>query len=66
LPFEIQNATESASHGRPFYKIDLNTVEKEHIRRVLEYTNGNKTKAAELLGIALTTLYRKLSSYNMS
>ena len=66
LPFEIQNTTESASHDRPFYTIDLNTVEKEHIRRVLEYTNGNKTKAAELLGIALTTLYRKLSAYNMS
>ena len=66
LPLEIQNTAESASHGRPFYTIDLNTVEKEHIRRVLEYTNGNKTKAADLLGIALTTLYRKLSAYNMS
>lgn len=66
LPFEIQNTTESASHDHPFYTIDLNSVEKEHIRRILEYTNGNKTKAANLLGIALTTLYRKLSAYNLN
>ena len=66
LPFEIQNTTESPSRDRPFYTLDLDTAEKEHIRRVLEYTNGNKTKAAGLLGIALTTLYRKLSAYNMS
>lgn len=66
LPFEIQNTTESVSHDRPIYTIDLKSVEKEHIRRVLEYTNGNKTKAADLLGIALTTLYRKLSAYNIS
>lgn len=66
LPFEISNTTESASTRRPFYTYDLTTVEKEHIRRVLEYTNGNKTKAADLLGIALTTLYRKLSAYKIS
>ncbi len=39
---------------------DLANMEKHHIRKVLHHTNGNKTKAAELLGIALTTLYRKL------
>jgi DNA-binding NtrC family response regulator len=32
---------------------------------VLNYTNGNKTKTAELLNIALTTLYRKLSEYGL-
>ena len=28
--------------------------------RVLDYTNGNKTEAAKLLKIGLTTLYRKI------
>jgi two-component system, NtrC family, response regulator len=32
---------------------------------VLNYSNGNKTKTAELLGIALTTLYRKISEYGL-
>jgi DNA-binding NtrC family response regulator len=40
-------------------------VEKTHILSVLEQTNGNKTKAAEILGIGLTTLYRKLQSYGI-
>jgi two-component system, NtrC family, response regulator len=66
LPPEIQNITEIVSTNPPFYNIDLNTLEKQHIRRILEYTNGNKTRAAELLGIALTTLYRKLTEYNIS
>jgi two-component system NtrC family response regulator len=32
----------------------------------LRYTNGNKTKAAEYLGIGLTTLYRKIEEYNIT
>jgi DNA-binding NtrC family response regulator len=43
----------------------LDDVEKEHILSVLEQTDGNKTKTAELLGIGLTTLYRKLQSYGI-
>ena len=45
---------------------DLGIVEKSHIQKVLRYTNGNKTKAAELLGIGVTTLYRKLEEYKIA
>jgi DNA-binding NtrC family response regulator len=38
----------------------LSGIEDEHIRRVLEATHGNKTRAAEILGIERKTLYRKL------
>jgi DNA-binding NtrC family response regulator len=44
---------------------NLENVEKKHILYVLEQANGNKTKAAQLLGIGLTTLYRKLQSYGI-
>ena len=38
----------------------LADAEEEHIRRVLKATHGNKTRAAEILGIERKTLYRKL------
>lgn len=43
----------------------LGDIEKSHILSVLKKVEGNKTKAAEVLGIGLTTLYRKLESYNL-
>jgi DNA-binding NtrC family response regulator len=38
----------------------LADAEEEQIRRVLAATGGNKSKAAQLLGIERKTLYRKL------
>ena len=51
--------------GKQLSAFDLSSVEKLHIQKVMNYTMGNKTKTAELLGIALTTLYRKLAEYNI-
>jgi two-component system, NtrC family, response regulator AtoC len=39
--------------------------EKAHIIRVLEATNYNKVRAANILGIPRTSLWRKLSKYNV-
>ena len=38
----------------------LADAEEEQIRRVLAATGGNKSKAAQILGIERKTLYRKL------
>jgi DNA-binding NtrC family response regulator len=38
-------------------------MEKELITQTLEEVNGNKTKAAENLGISVRTLRNKLASY---
>ncbi len=46
--------------------LSLASAEKAHIQKVLRLTGGNKTKAAERLGIALTTLYRKIEEYGIS
>ncbi|MCW9706556.1 sigma-54-dependent transcriptional regulator [Fodinibius salsisoli] len=43
----------------------LEEVERSHIKRVLDDVDGNKTKAAEILGIGTSTLYRKIESYNL-
>jgi DNA-binding NtrC family response regulator len=39
-------------------------AEKELILRTLKQTGGNKTRAAEILGISLKTLHNKLHKYN--
>lgn len=41
------------------------TVEKERILHALEQAKGNRSLAAELLGIGRTTLYNKLKSYGI-
>ena len=41
----------------------LEEVEREHILRILKGTDGNKERAAVILGISSRTLYRKLREY---
>jgi DNA-binding NtrC family response regulator len=43
--------------------LPLNVIEKRAILRALEHTNGDRSEAANLLGIGRTTLYRKLKEY---
>ena len=44
----------------------LEEVEKEHILKILELTRGNRSRAAEILGINRATLYRKLRRFATS
>lgn len=48
------------------HEIELKNVEREHIRKILKKTGGQKTEAARLLGIGLTTLYRKIEEYALN
>jgi len=60
LPKDVSNSLkQNTSSG------NLEEVEKSHILKILNEAGGNKTKAAEILGIGLTTLYRKLQSYGL-
>lgn len=66
LPAEFQPSTISQKQSnKPLSAFELASAEKIHIQKVLNYANGNKTKTAELLGIALTTLYRKIEEYQL-
>ena len=46
-------------------ELDLVSVEKHHIQKVLQHTKGYKPEAARPLGIGLTTLYRKMEAYGL-
>jgi len=43
----------------------LSTVERRHIEMVIAHTKGNKSEAARILGIARTTLDRKIATYGL-
>ncbi|HTI94148.1 MAG TPA: sigma-54 dependent transcriptional regulator [Puia sp.] len=64
LPADLQ--VPSTRTTGPLSAFDLASVEKLHIQRVLNHTRGNKTEAARLLNIGLTTLYRKIEEYKLS
>jgi transcriptional regulator with PAS, ATPase and Fis domain len=40
----------------------VQSYEKSHIENVLKETAGDKTRAAELLGVSRSSLYRKIES----
>jgi transcriptional regulator with GAF, ATPase, and Fis domain len=44
-------------------ELSLAEIEKQHIERVLRHTEGNKSRAASILGIERSTLDRKLKKY---
>jgi two-component system NtrC family response regulator len=64
LPIDLQVSVPNPHGGLSAF--DLASVEKLHIQRVLNHTKGNKTEAAKLLNIGLTTLYRKIEEYGIS
>jgi DNA-binding NtrC family response regulator len=45
------------------YEMTLEALEEQHIKKVLQRVGGDKVKAAQILGINLSTLYRKLARY---
>jgi two-component system, NtrC family, response regulator len=62
LPMEF---SENDASGNFLSAFDLASVENLHIRRVLIHTKNNKTEAARLLNIGLSTLYRKMEEYGI-
>jgi DNA-binding NtrC family response regulator len=54
-------STRPSARGFP----TLEETERDYIRWVLSQTDGNKTKAAELLGIDRVSLWRKIKRFNL-
>jgi two-component system NtrC family response regulator len=60
LPREM---VESADHNSA--ALTLESVEKQHILKLLDFHGGNRQKTADTLGISRKTLYRKLTQYTI-
>ncbi len=65
LPIDLQQKPMESGVNTVLSAFDLSSVERLHIQKVMNYTNGNKSEAARLLNIAITTLYRKLEEYKI-
>jgi DNA-binding NtrC family response regulator len=63
LPYEMQHPIEKST--KIMSAFSMQSIEKLHIQKVLNYTKGNKAETARLLEIGIATLYRKLDEYNI-
>jgi len=54
----VRSLLGTPSHHSP-EPLDLETLEKRHIARILKLAGGNKSEAAKILGIDRKTLQRK-------
>lgn len=61
LPLEVQ-----ISQNDSYTSMDLSSIERAHICKILNFTAGNKTEASRILKIGLTTLYRKIEEYGIN
>jgi len=68
LPEEIKTVNVLSTDGAtaPPVTLTLFDLERLHIENVLKSVNGNKSKAARILGIDYSTLRRKLNSIGIS
>jgi transcriptional regulator of acetoin/glycerol metabolism len=60
LPEHLQRRATNLAEGDDWRPLSLEEVRKVHIQRVLEMCQGNRLRAAQILGIGRTSLYRYL------
>lgn len=63
--FTLEETTQSQNTSAAS-AFDINLNERNLIKRALQECNGNRTRAAEQLGISRRTLHRKLKAYDIS
>lgn len=64
LPVDIQIKS-PVQQGKQLSAFSMASVEKLHIQKILNHTQGNKAEAARLLEIGIATLYRKIEEYKL-
>jgi DNA-binding NtrC family response regulator len=65
LPQRIVSSTPATDGGSGASPVVLDSVERQHIERILHEVGGNRSEAARKLGIDRVTLYRKMKRYRV-
>ena len=65
FPLALMLGGESSRLALPTDVMPLKEMERQMIVRALEKTGGNRTQAAEILGIAVRTLRNKINEYGL-
>src|SRR6266436_2802887 len=60
LPEQLQHRGQGSTGRDDWRPLSLEEVRKQHIQRVLAMCKGNRLRAAQVLGIGRTSLYRYL------
>ena len=65
IPAQVREAVSGGGEVRVDADLTVDEMEKRMIIQALEKTGGNRTRAAEKLGISRRTLHRKLNQYGI-
>ncbi|MGH7985127.1 MAG: sigma-54-dependent transcriptional regulator [Candidatus Binataceae bacterium] len=64
LPADLKRTGATSANLELKLGMSLDEVERELILRTIDYAGGNKSRAAEILGVSLKTLYNRLERYH--
>ena len=58
-------AVPSGTPRRPAPFVSMDELERSHLERTLELVEGNRTRAAEMLGLSVRTIRNKIRQYDL-
>jgi DNA-binding NtrC family response regulator len=63
--FQPMGRTQAAPYAMPAPGTPISVLEKLHLENTLALANGNRTHAAEMLGISIRTMRNKIREYGL-
>jgi two-component system, NtrC family, response regulator HydG len=64
MPHDIVHGS-LASQSKPLGGRDMNAIKRERLEQALEATRGNRSEAAQLLGLSRTTVWKQIRKFGL-